>query len=350
MKKYRLTIIVATFNSGITLPKVLGSIDRQTLSRNQIEVLLVDGGSTDNTILVAKKNKCKVIENTKVVPAWGKYLGFLQAKGDYVMFLDSDEVIENKNSLIKKIKVLDKNDTVYAVTGSGYKTPDNFSFLNKYVNEFGDPFSFFYYRLSKDNRFFIKTIKNRYSILTENYEYLIVNFNKVKFLPIFELVAMGSIIKANYFKKEFPEIVKRPGLIPHLFNLLVSKDGNIAIVKHDALIHYSVNTFKKYLGKIRSRIINNIFTSAEEGFMGRNKLQPHHIRLKKYLFFPYVLTLVGPLIDSLYLCLTRRDIRFLMHIPLCIYTIILIIYFKTLKSLHIYPVLKSYGQEQEITI
>lgn len=342
-----LSIIIATFNSQKLLPKVLDSVKKQTYRMSAIEILVIDGGSSDSTLAIAKQYGCKILTNPKIVPAWAKYIGYIEAKGRYVMYLDSDEVIENPDSIQRKLDCFHKK-SVRAVTGSGYNNSPGYIFLNQYINEFGDPFSFFFYRLTKDSRFFIKSMKRNYTVIHEDAEKVVFDFSNTKILPIFELVAMASIVDVRYLKKEYPEIIRNPDLIPHFFNLLVSKGSHIAIIKDDPLLHYSADTLSKYLGKIKSRIINNIYTPAKEGFNGRSDYLPTWVRLKKYLFVPYSLSIVFPLLDALYLAYTRKNMGYIVHVFLCLYTGLFILYTKGQKIIGIQKVLKSYGQQTTI--
>ncbi|MCS6955736.1 MAG: glycosyltransferase family 2 protein [Candidatus Calescibacterium sp.] len=343
-----LTIIIATLDSQETLPRVLDSIHKQTFPLNKIEILVVDAGSKDKTIDIAKQYGCRIIPNPKVLPAYAKYIGYKEAKGRYVMYLDSDEVIASERSIQRKIDVFLQNPSVHAVTGSGYISPSEYSFINRYINEFGDPFSFFFYRISKSSDFFINLMKRRYKIVKENNNYILFNFQESKNLPIFELVAMGSMIDSDFMKNNFPEIIKNPGLIPHMFYLLISKNVDIGIVKDDPLIHYSSNTCKKYLGKIRSRIIQNIFTPAKDGFRGRNQFSYGIRKYKHYFFIPYAFSILFPLFDSLTLIFTRRHLGYFIHVFLSLYTATIVLYYSILRLFGYTPILKSYGQMKKV--
>lgn len=338
----RVSIIIATYNSDRTLPLVLTSIRKQTYPSDRIEVLVVDGGSTDKTIRIAKSFGFSILNNPNVVPAWAKYIGYRKAHGKYIMFLDSDEELVRRDSLERKVKAFKESSSVRAVTGSGYRNPGNYPFINEYVNEFGDPFSFFIYRLSKDERFFIQSMKAHYRISAENKDHVVFSFTHVSRLPIFELVAMGSVVDRKYLNKQFPEILKKPSLIPHLFYLIVSRGALVAIIKNDPLLHYSAISWYGYLRKIRSRVVNNVFTSAKEGFRGRDEISNGNVT-KKYLFFPYAFTLVLPLMDALYLSITRRHVGYLLHVPLTLYTGILILYYTGIRAIGVRYNTNTYG-------
>ena len=48
------SIVIATYNSEKLLPRTLDAIRRQTYPKERIEILIIDGGSKDNTIKIAK--------------------------------------------------------------------------------------------------------------------------------------------------------------------------------------------------------------------------------------------------------------------------------------------------------
>lgn len=340
------SIIIATNNSARTLPKTLTSIKRQTYPQKRIEVLVVDGRSRDQTREITKEFGYKVIDNPGVGFIPGKNLGFVRSQGEFAMYLDSDEELYNPDSLKIKISTFLSDRRIKGVISTGYKSPKNYPAINRYINELGDPFSFFIYRSSISAKFFLKKILERYKKYRENKESFVFDFSKSKPLPLIELVAMGCMVDLKYLKNEFPKIKDNPNLIPHLFYLLNTKKALFAITKNDPIIHYSADTFSRYLKKIAWRVRNNIYNKegmSTAGFEGRNKFQPFTSQLKKYLFPPYSFSIIIPLIDSIYLTVTRLDTIFLLHPFLCIFTSYLIIYYFTLKIFKRKPKMQSYG-------
>ena len=49
------SIIIASYNSERTLGFTLKSIRRQSIDQNELEILVIDGGSTDSTRKIAAK-------------------------------------------------------------------------------------------------------------------------------------------------------------------------------------------------------------------------------------------------------------------------------------------------------
>jgi glycosyltransferase involved in cell wall biosynthesis len=346
-----ITVVIATYNSEKKLSEVLTAIRSQSISAEEVEILLIDGGSKDKTEQIAKEFNCRIISNPRTEPVYAKFLGFIQALGQYIIYIDHDEVIQNKHSFANKIASIEAYPNVCAAISSGYQNPAGYAFINEYINEFGDPFSFFIYRLSKSAKFFLPTMKSRYKIIHDTALATYFQFSPGESLPIIELCAAASMINKAYIREHAPLTLKQPDLIPHFFYLVLPFHPLIALVKNDVLLHYSSDTFTKYLKKIQWRIKNNIFNTARlgsSGFSGRSEFHSHYEQMKKYLFLPYGLFLFPVLIDSLWLCLSRKNFRYLIHIPLCLFTIVQILYYYLMKLGGNIPQLKSYDESTVI--
>lgn len=341
-----ISIAIATYNSEKTLEKTLKSIVKQTYPKNKIEVLIIDGGSKDRTLAIAKKYKSKIIPNPKVDFISGKHIAFLQAKGKYLLYLDSDEILESKRSLdIKHFAFLD-NKNVKAVMPSGYKSPHNVSPINDYINEFGDPFSYFIYKDSKGFQHLIKDWIRKYNFIVNNENYVIFDFKRSVYLPQIELFSGGCMIDLQFIKTKFPILKKDSTLIPHLFYILMQNNNFLATTKQDNTIHYSCESFQKFLKKISSRIKNNVFLNSigKGGYRGREQFLSERFRFKKYLFIPYSIFLIFPLYDGSTLAITRKNVVYLLHIYLCLYTSYFILYYYGIKFLGINPKIKTWGK------
>ena len=84
-----LSVIIPTLNEEKTLPLLLKSIGKQNFKG--YEIIIADANSTDKTVEVAKKHKCKVVLGG--LPGPGRNNGAKVAKGDLLLFLDADVII-----------------------------------------------------------------------------------------------------------------------------------------------------------------------------------------------------------------------------------------------------------------
>ncbi len=124
----KLSIIVPIYNAGDNLKKCLESIIAQDLENT--EILAINDGSTDNSGEIVKKyeteNPGKITyyekENTGVADT--RNFGISKAKGKYILFIDSDDFINE--GLIKELKKYIEQDI------------DIIKFKLERVNENGD--------------------------------------------------------------------------------------------------------------------------------------------------------------------------------------------------------------------
>lgn len=116
----KLTIVIATFNAMVHLPECLASIAK--LGRNDIEIVIVDGGSTDGTIdyiqSLGWSHLRWISEPDKgIYDALNK--GAKLAKGIWVHFLGSDDrLLPGFSELMDKLS--DKNTIYYANSEEWY--------------------------------------------------------------------------------------------------------------------------------------------------------------------------------------------------------------------------------------
>ena len=81
-----LSIIIPTYNEEEYLPVLLESIEKQSFE--DYEIIVADANSTDRTREIAEEHGCIVVDGG--LPAVGRNNGARVAKGEYLLFLDSD--------------------------------------------------------------------------------------------------------------------------------------------------------------------------------------------------------------------------------------------------------------------
>lgn len=96
MQNPLVSVVIPTRNEEKALETLLESLKKQTYKR--YEIVVVDGGSTDNTAKVAKKYGARLIKETGKYrsPANARNIGMEEAKGDIIALFDCDSEVNNK--------------------------------------------------------------------------------------------------------------------------------------------------------------------------------------------------------------------------------------------------------------
>ena len=117
----KVTIIIPAYNCEKTIMKTINSIISQDY--NNIEIIVVNDGSTDNTPSIVKEieknnQNIKLINKNNGGVSSAKNIGIEEANGKYLIFIDSDDEIEEKfiSKLIKKAQYSES-----VLVGSAYK-------------------------------------------------------------------------------------------------------------------------------------------------------------------------------------------------------------------------------------
>ena len=101
----KLSIIIPIYNVEKYIKSCLESVFCQNIDESLFEVILVNDGTEDRSLIVIedilrKYNNIIVVEQSNQGLSVARNTGLLYAKGDYVLFLDSDDLLVN-NSLSK---------------------------------------------------------------------------------------------------------------------------------------------------------------------------------------------------------------------------------------------------------
>jgi glycosyltransferase involved in cell wall biosynthesis len=116
-QKSLVSVIIPTYNYGSFLAECVNSVFRQ--SEKNIEIIIVDDGSTDNTSDVVKafKGRVKYIFQENKGLSAARNTGLKYASGDFVQLLDSDDLL-GINAIAAKANFLRQNPDVSIAVSS----------------------------------------------------------------------------------------------------------------------------------------------------------------------------------------------------------------------------------------
>lgn len=303
------SIIMPTFNSEKTIEKALASIRNQKFDQETVEILVIDGGSTDRTIDIAKQYGTTIVFNKERVPEAAKRLGYRLAKGKWIIKQDSDEVYVDDKQFAKKKEFIDSNPDVYCLLADKLLPGKGCGISCAYLNYCGDPFSYVVYEL-------------RGSIVNENERYLykqeqkgnVYQYKKGDKYPIgdggctaFSIEKFRELFGEKYDDQEYVNLSTQK---------LLETTRFMGCIPNDNIYHYSKADIKSYLKKVRFKIHFNLFGSNALGYAVKAENDRRYSK-RKWLFVLYAISIILPIIDSIKMAVSQRDITFLLH---CVYT------------------------------
>lgn len=317
----KLTVIMPAYNAGRTIERALKSIREQDYPQDLVEILVLDGGSTDNTRDIAEKYAAKVINNPEKLPESAKALAIRQCEGDYALYIDTDEYFIREDSLMARVDVFLQHPEVKVITATGKISLKEANGVTKYSNYVSDPFSFFMYKLNGNDR--EKELKRKYNY--EKYtDYIIFSYEEGETLPLFDaamnmfdMAYVRVLMEENGFDtngENASDDTAFKNFASNIFENVVRKSMCSAMLEQDYIYHDPAESFSSFASKMRWRVYNNVFTPEGEGvgFASRS-VAYKRLQQRRIWYILYSCLIIPVLVHSIVLVFIRHDVRMLMH-------------------------------------
>lgn len=299
----RVSFIIPTLNARDILPRCLMAIRSQTYPKKNVETIVADGGSTDDTRIIAKRFGARIINNPEILHEQGKDRASKIAKGNIFFFTDADNILENSQWLTHMIRIFLDVPKVMGFLPQTIPAPDTNS-LDRYIGYLStDPFTWFIYQNAASPRDY----KKIYTPVRATKHYELYRFTPDNHPLIGLTQGFGT-------KRRFQR-----GTMGHTDDILaaiklIQEGGLIAYVPAAGIYHYHVSSLSNFINKYRWRVRNNLQQEITGmGIVNRLRYYNTARRLRLCLFFPYALTLVGPIIDTVRLIAKHKDPVMLWH-------------------------------------
>ena len=98
-----ISIVIPTLNEAHVIEKCFSSLQNLHYPNDRLEIIIVDGLSTDNTRQIAQEYGVMVVDNPGIRVVSARNAGFLAAKGELLAFSDADCVMD-KQWLMNSVK------------------------------------------------------------------------------------------------------------------------------------------------------------------------------------------------------------------------------------------------------
>lgn len=298
------SMIMPVLNSERTIEKALSSIREQDFPQERIEILVIDGGSKDRTLEIAEKYNARILKNAQVMPETAKRIGIQQARGEWIVFFDSDEVLLDRRQLKRRYHFIKSNPNVFCYKANRLIPGENSGFSCPYLNIVSDPFSYVVY---KNKGSFIKTNRKHLKYKNAGYVY---EYQEKDIIPIGD--GGNTSISLKKAKELFGEAVNTQEFAVSVFSQMASATHYIGCIPGDNIKHYSAAKITSYLKKLRFHVNINLNQAEKSGYSARVKYNAP-LAKRKWVFVIYCLTVIGPVFDSLKLAACNKRPSLLLH-------------------------------------
>lgn len=93
------SIVITTYNRKVKLARLINSLYESDYPKDRIEIIVVDDNSFDDTVTHVANTFPEVIilsSKIKLLSAAGRNVGARMAKGDYIFFIDDDNIVHGE--------------------------------------------------------------------------------------------------------------------------------------------------------------------------------------------------------------------------------------------------------------
>lgn len=110
----KLSIIIAAYNVEAFVEKCIESCANQTLAKTDYEIIIVDDGSTDNTLEIVNQlsnsiDNLRIFTQTNSGLGASRNSGLKHSTGDYVWFIDGDDYID-ENCIADFVQIIEQKN------------------------------------------------------------------------------------------------------------------------------------------------------------------------------------------------------------------------------------------------
>jgi len=300
------SVIIPAFNSADWIADTIRSVLNQDYQN--LEVIVVNDGSTDNTELIVKSfgDKVKYFYKTNGGQSSARNLGILNSNGEYIAFIDSDDLWEKEKTSVQ-VKYLKENNYKWI-----YSDGIAFDSLSKEVLFQFSEISYPYHDNVLINLFQSCFIPMPTVLLKKEVFLEVGYFNEDNRFRNREDWEMWLRI-ANYYPIAYiPQILVKYRVhnksVTGKESLIERMNGNILVIQNAALIN------PEKLAKYKSQVLFNLYYSTGRAlslqykFLDANKLFLKAIRerpLSYRLYIAWFLLPISPFIENLRCKLTQ---------------------------------------------
>lgn len=266
-----------------------------------MEILVIDGGSSDDTIAVAASFGARTIHNPDVLAEPAVALGLLEARYRVKIVLACDNRLADDLWISRLLLLIGQTDArcvfTHVLADSATSPISRYWSLAQ-----TDPFSYFVYGPACDPRRFHEV----FPCLFDETDYACFKF--VGLRPLLAL-AQGTVIvgeppRRRTEMERFDDVAPIWGLIDESQRFVYFRTGPI--------YHDTVTSFREFVAKYRRRSMSAA-NPAGFGFMARWNILPTSQRRRSLVWPFYAASIIGPVAEAVRRYRLDHDVAWFLH-------------------------------------
>lgn len=297
-----ISIIIPTRNNQDLLPSCLEGLRKQTYKN--LEILVVDGQSTDNTLHIAQEFNAKIINNPDLLAEPAVNLGMLKAQGELSMIIAVDNIYKDPRAIEKIAACFDDKEMYAAFPKHDSDETDNV--FSHYINTFTDPFNHFVYGDAANAR----TFKKMYKTITHTDIYDVYDYKSSETKPMIAF-AQGFTIRRGYMRPQADAFDDCKPILD-----LIAEGKKIAYVHSVSLFHHTIRDLDHFMRKQRWAT-QNALQNLHYGIAYRQETLSAVQKFKKKIWPLYAFSIIAPAIRGLFGFIIDRELMWLLHPFMC---------------------------------
>jgi len=311
---FSITIVTGTLNPHLcTFTRMLKAVKNQKY-KGKIKHLILDGGTKNGGIELAKKFGCivKVFQNDSDEGSNRLYPSLQYMTGDILVILESDNIPPTRYWISEMIQPFEDKEIFATFPAYNTATPD-MNMLTRYTALLGSPDPTLYYLGKSDKIPVFQGTYDKGEILRETKEYYKIRFTKETLPTVGD---NGFAIRADIFKG----LVKKNDVFYHTdkFVGLVTKTFDTYGVTKNSIIH---TTKLGILDQVKRRVqVKEHFTNEMKGKRVYLVYDPRSQKDRRnlLLYILYSLTIIQPLFLSIRGYIMVPDPAWFLHPVMCL--------------------------------